>query len=107
MPDVLTRGINPVLIAAALALAAYALFGASTTAVGVTQALVLHQVGAADLGCRVGGIGPDTEADVEVAVAVDDVIAAAAFEAAGKSGKRKRHQAADVPSAAPRTPPFG
>ena len=29
MPDVLTRGINPVLIAAALALAAYALFGAS------------------------------------------------------------------------------
>jgi branched-chain amino acid transport system permease protein len=29
VPDVLTRGINPVLIAAALALAAYALFGAS------------------------------------------------------------------------------
>ena len=29
MPDALTRGINPLLIAAALALAAYALFGAN------------------------------------------------------------------------------
>ena len=41
---------------------------------------MLHEIGAADLGGRVGGVGPDADPDLERGVPVDDVVAGAAGE---------------------------
>jgi hypothetical protein len=41
---------------------------------------VLHEVRAADLGCRIARVGADADPDLDVAVTVDDIVGAAAFQ---------------------------